>query len=122
MSDSTEELLNACKTLNIDAPIFLLMGKKLLHPKFVDMQEFHNLGFAKDHSDLKKIKNLQEKEFNTWLSDISNKLVTECSLRQVKLNRAGVDLSEKSKHAEPPKTKQKIRGQKHEETKHDAPE
>ena len=78
------------------------MGKKLLHPKSVDKQEFLELGFPANHEDLKKIKNLPDTEYNRWLTNISNKLITECTLRQVKLNRAGKHSPAQGNHEEAP--------------------
>ena len=78
LSQNEAVLLNATKTLNIGYEKFLLVGKRLLDPKFISDSEYRKIGIT-DSKLKSSIFSAQEEEYEAWKAElrttIHNKLI-----------------------------------------------
>ena len=70
ISDSSEKVLSALKMLHIKDQPLALLGKRLLHPKFVDIDIFNQLGVKADNPLMENRLELDienDEAFNDWI-------------------------------------------------------
>ena len=70
ISDSSEKVLSALKMLHIKDQPLALLGKRLLHPKFVDIDIFNQLGGKAENPLMESRLELDienDEAFNDWI-------------------------------------------------------
>ncbi len=80
VSDDSEEVLNALKMLKIKDQSLALLGKKLVHPKFIDDNDFYSVGVPYGHPLLKDRLTLDvddEEKFNRWMRSLSRAIMNQ---------------------------------------------
>lgn len=78
VSDDSEEVLNALKILKVRDQSLALLGKKMVHPKFIDSKDFEAVGLPEYLPVLKERFTLDmdhEEKFERWMRALSRAIL-----------------------------------------------
>ena len=79
MGKKTEDIIYATETLQIEDYIWVLLGKKLISPRFIDAKAFYNLGIPQNNPIIEARKDIEcqdEITFNLFLKRLEELLST----------------------------------------------